>query len=368
MKKKISFEMWLTVLFGGIFKFFRNIFSWKNKTPFWRVIWSILTICIVLVTLMLCYSFYREYYAYRYRNYYWNEENSLGDRYYFADKGKGEGYIYDRSNDKKVLEGIDWIARSEDGDSLVVFAKDGKRGYFNIYSGKTAIPALYDAAWVFNDGVAGVALNDSIFFIDHSGKAINDKKFKRNHSQAYCYHGEFLAISENGKTGLVDRNGEWKLKPVYDQILPAYNRFWTATLDGKQGVINPLGEILVPCVYRVADVYPESGIVITLEDYSKKRLDYTGEVIDDFIIFNLWTLEYESDEFDDEGIRKKAPANLFAYQSGLNRYGLMSRDGKPITPPLYSEIKAVSPNRYLCQIGDTLENLILDDNGNKVTE
>lgn len=41
MKKKISLKMWLSVFFGGIWQFIRNIFSWKNKTPFWRVIWGI---------------------------------------------------------------------------------------------------------------------------------------------------------------------------------------------------------------------------------------------------------------------------------------------------------------------------------------
>ena len=61
MKKKITFKMWLSVFFGGIWQFIRNIFSWKNKTPFWRVIWATITVCIVAFTSMLGYAFYDEF-------------------------------------------------------------------------------------------------------------------------------------------------------------------------------------------------------------------------------------------------------------------------------------------------------------------
>lgn len=47
--------MWLSVFFGGIWQFVCNIFSWKNKTPFWRVIWAIITVGIVAFTCMLGY-------------------------------------------------------------------------------------------------------------------------------------------------------------------------------------------------------------------------------------------------------------------------------------------------------------------------
>lgn len=61
MKNKITFGMWLSVFFGGIWQFIRNIFSWKNKTPFWRVIWATITVCVVSVTCMLGYAFYDEF-------------------------------------------------------------------------------------------------------------------------------------------------------------------------------------------------------------------------------------------------------------------------------------------------------------------
>ena len=75
MKKNISFKMWLSVFFGGICQFIRNIFSWKNKTPFWRVIWITNAVCIIAVISMFVVAFYKESYKRSmYRDYYYSAD------------------------------------------------------------------------------------------------------------------------------------------------------------------------------------------------------------------------------------------------------------------------------------------------------
>lgn len=68
MKNDISFKMWLTVFFGGIWQFIRYIFSWKNKTPFWRVILLTNTICVIAIIYMFVSGWFKEsmYRSYRY--------------------------------------------------------------------------------------------------------------------------------------------------------------------------------------------------------------------------------------------------------------------------------------------------------------
>lgn len=130
MKKKISIRMWLTVFFGGIWQFIRNIFSRKNKTPFWRVIWAAITVCIVAVTSMIGYAFYDEFYGrkHRYAHYY---DSVISPKYKFHNNGRNQAssYIYDAKTKKKVMKGIDWIAVPENGDSLMVVSwhHGGKR-------------------------------------------------------------------------------------------------------------------------------------------------------------------------------------------------------------------------------------------------
>ena len=53
---------------------------------------------------------------------------------------------------------FDWTSSSPN-DSLGVFCSDGKRGYYNSYTGKIVVPAQYRRVWIFSEGLAGVQKN-----------------------------------------------------------------------------------------------------------------------------------------------------------------------------------------------------------------
>ncbi len=366
MKRNITFKTWICVFFGGIWQFIRNIFSWKNKTPFWRVIWATITVCIVAFTAMIGYAFYDEFYVRKYRyaeNY---GRTYLGDDFYFYNKGKGKSYITDKKTGNKIHKGLDWIARSVDGDSLVVFAKDGKRGFLSYRSGNIIIPAKYDAAWRFNDGVAGVCVGDSIFFIDHSGKAINDKKFARTRGyDSYVYHGNYAAIPENGKYGLIDRTGVWVVLPEYKDIHISARNMWYAMNNDKCGLIGTNGQFVIPMEYECVWIHSDNGITVTRADHSQSRYDYDGTLIDEFVFDEVYELAYFINEFDDEGNQKKAVDNMLKY-SANNYYGLMTRNGVPVTAPLYSDIESVAPGVYQCHIPEAYECIMVNGKGEKI--
>lgn len=365
MKKQISFKMWLSVFFGGIWQFISNIFSWKNKTPFWRVIWCVITLCIVAFTGMLGYAFYDEFYgrSHRYHDYY--SSSDLGSNFYFYNDGPGKSYIADKGSKKKIHKGLDWIARPEDGDSLVVFAKDGKRGYLSRHTANIVIPAKYDAAWCFNDGVAGVCEGDSVFFIDHAGKPIYNRKFKREKGHNYTYHGNYFVNQIGEKFGLVDRQGNDATPIIYEDLFAMANNMWVMKYNGKMGAINDKGVIIVPNDYAGVEIYPEGGIVVMSTDNSKKRLDYDGNVTDDFVYDYTYTMEYYSDNLDKEGNRIRKPANVWYYSSN-GHYGLIDKDGKPVTAPIYTSIEAFSEDLFECQIDGGGERLLINSKGQKV--
>lgn len=357
--------MWLSVFFGGIWQFIRNIFSWKNKTPFWRVIWSIITICILFITGVLAYCLYDEVYGrkQRYIENYGNQR--LGEDYRYYPMGKGKSFIKEYQTDKKILTGVDWIARPIDGDSLVVISKDGKRGFFNRYSGEMQIPVKYDAAWCFNDGVAGVCEGDSVYFIDHSGKPIYNRKFKREKGHNYTYHGNYFVNQVGEKFGPVDRHGNDATPAIYEDLFAMANNMWVMKYNGKMGAINDKGIIIVPNEYAGVEIYPEGGIVVMSADNSKKRLDYDGNVTDGFVYDYTYTMEYYSDDFDKDGNRISKPANVWYYSSN-GHYGLIDKNGKPITVPLYNSIEAFSADLFECQIDGGGERLIINSKGQKV--
>lgn len=102
MKKKISLRMWLSVFFGGISQFTCNIFSWKNKTPFWRVIWATITVCIVAFT---SYAFYDEFVRRNGYRYSWEDrcDSNLSPYFKYRNNGHNEGksYIHDSRTKKR---------------------------------------------------------------------------------------------------------------------------------------------------------------------------------------------------------------------------------------------------------------------------
>lgn len=366
MEQDITFGQWISTNFRGLRQLSRLVGRWLNpkyKTPFWRVIWSVITICILAFTSMIGYAFYREFI--RDKHYSWNTR-SISPNYSSHDGGNGKSYVFNRRTGRKCINDLDWIQRSSDGDSLMVFAKDGKRGFLNRYTGRVEIPAIYDAAWIFSDGVAGVCFNDSVFFIDHTGSPINRQKYPHDHGyDDYCYHGEYLKLPHNGKFGLVNRKGDWHLPPVYTIISASHDNTWKVNDNGRWGVFNADGQFAIPCQYAGVEVTNGSGIIVIMDDHSKKRYDTDGTLLDDFLSDDIYLMEYQSDEYTDDGNRMAKPAELYKYRVGLH-YGLMDRNGHPVTPPLYENIDAVSASIYQCQIYNASECILLNESGKKI--
>lgn len=370
MKKKISFKMWLSVFFGGIWQFIRNIFSWKNKTPFWRVIWATITVCVVTVTCMLAYTFYDEFVKHNSYRYLCESEydSNLSPYFKYHNNGHNEGtsYIYDARTKKKVIKDIDWIAVPEDGDSLIIVAKDGKRGFVNRYSAETAIPFKYDAAWSFTDGVAGVCEGDSVYFIDHSGNPINDKKFARQCGyDCYVYHGNYAAFPVDGKYGLIDRAGKWALQPEHEAISIGAKDMWYVMDNDRFGVVGANGQFVIPMEFENVWIHTDNGITVAKADHSQSRYDYDGTLLDQFVFDEVYYLAYYINEFDDEGNQKQAVDDMLKY-SANNYYGLMTKAGVPVTAPLYSDIEVVTPGVYQCHIPETSECIMINAKGIKI--
>lgn len=366
MDKKISFRTWVSVFFGGIWQGICNIFSWKNKTPFWRVVWSIITICIVAFTGIVGYAFYSECYLPQQREEEYIRRTDFGDGFYFYDKDSGKGYIAESVTRKKLHRGIEWIAQSSDGDSLIVFSKGGKRGFLSANTAEIVLPAQYDAAWCFHDGVAGVCQGDSVFFIDHSGKPIYGRKFKREKGHNYVYYGDYFVNQVGDKFGLVDRRGRDLSGAIYEDLLPMPGNMWVMKLDGKMGALNDKGEVIIPAEYVDVEIHSEGGIVAMADDNSKRRLDYEGNLTDGFVYDSIIIPDYYTEELDEEGNHITKFANALVYSSN-DHYGLMDPSGYPLTAPIYFSISPISADLFDCQIADYGgESLILNAKGQKV--
>lgn len=230
---------------------------------------------------------------------------------------------------------LDWSTPSPN-DSLAVFCSSNKRGYYNMYTGEIIVPAQYRRAWVFKDGLAAVQKNGNIGFIDHHGNVVIDFQFPYhgNPLSSFVFEDGHCVVANNqGKCGVIDKEGQWLIQPEYDYV----------------------------CVYKEYAIVARDGVTI--------QMGYDGEIINSFVLDNLKELtfeeevSYETRDGKIEHSKRTVSTGLFAYCIG-GRYGLM--DGGTLTrltEPLFKNIHAASRTMFTAYLLDYNSQIILNNKG-----
>ena len=283
-------------------------------------------------------------------------------------------YLYNMKTGRRTLMAINWICKSSDGDSLACYCAgtegERKRGYFNIFTGEAVIPAQYEKAWIFSDGLACVYERGMLHFIDHSGQNVMDKVFPYGiRNDDYCFHdGLCIMFDENGRFGLIDKRGEWAVEPQYYEMSYDAKGFWLVRdRDWNCGLLDAKGKMLLPIAYNDITIHHEdSCIFVRRLDHLNQVLDFECNIVNPCNFEGVEKMEYFTDEYDEEGILKSATANCLRYRTIDWDYGLMDRNGNMITPPSYSSITAIGPDRYHCDGPNG--SVILDSKGKECGE
>lgn len=229
---------------------------------------------------------------------------------------------------------FDWTSSSPN-DSLGVFCSKGKRGYYNSYTGKIVVEAQYRRAWIFSEGLAAVQKNGHIGFINRKGETVIPFHFPYHGnplSEFVFKDGHCVVADTTGKCGVIDREGKWLIKPLYDNI----------------------------------SIYEDHAIVSKAG--SRMQVDYDGRVLNAFVLDAIEALTYtEQERFENregeiEYISKTIKTGLFAYRVG-GRWGLMDSNCNRLTEPLYSNIAAVDKNMFRATLLDRYSEVILNSRG-----
>jgi hypothetical protein len=229
---------------------------------------------------------------------------------------------------------FDWTSSSPN-DSLGVFCSDGKRGYYNSYTGKIVVPAQYRRAWVFSEGLAAVQKNGMIGFINRKGEVVIPFRYPYHGnplSEFVFDNGHWIVADTTGKCGVINRKGEWIIHPKYDNI-DAYEEYVIASSAGV-----------------------------------RKQLTYEEKVINSFVVDNIKALtftekeRYENKDGEIVYLDIEVKTGLFSYSVG-GRCGLMDANCRRLTEPLYSRIIAVDKNMYRALLLDSYSEVILNSRG-----
>lgn len=361
-----------------------KMFGYKAENKYARVVWYVLTTTVTLTAVYVVvaltivivdgvsdlisdYKYHRMDHNPTYLHEYSNEYVSP----YVIYHSSCPTYLYNTITGRRTAIDIRWICKSSDGDSLACFStvEECKRGYFNRFTGEVVIPSRYEKAWIFSEGVACVMEQGVLRFIDHQGKPAIDKAFPYSPCiDDYCFHNGLCLMSDgNGKEGLINRKGEWSVEPEYLDIHYESRGYWKLEdAEGHEGLLRANGEPFLPCEYDRVTVRNTGYISVRLMNHLDMVLDSEGNVVNPCDYREIEKLEYLTDEYDDEGIRKSATAHCLIYCSSDYHYGLMERNGNMLTPPLYDQITAVSAGLYHCE-GDE-GSVLLDDKGRETGE
>lgn len=387
MKRKISFKLFFSVLWRGlcqVFLFFCRLFGIKDGCAYTRKVWllttGIIATLILLISMVLLWSFLNEVVYQKWIRPYTSNEvyicKNISNRIEFQEMYfNNEGRVYDNVRKKVLIKNVDWVYKSKDNDSLAVFSQNGRRGYLSRYTGKIVIPAIYTRAWVFSEGLAAVERNGELLFIDHSGQAVIDKEFEvAAEEPVYVFINGYCRVQDtvSGKNGLIDRQGNWALKPEYDQIWNVYG-LWKVEKEGMCGVFSETMDTLCTPDKTDISIY-EDYIDVRFSDHTAKLLDHKGNVLVDFVIDEISNIHYNTTTlypYETDGVYSEAAVNAVAdclkymvRNSYDQFYGLMDRNGHRITPPDYESIEAITKDLYLC----LPQGIIINNQGKRVTD
>lgn len=229
---------------------------------------------------------------------------------------------------------FDWTSASPN-DSLGVFCSNGKRGYYNSYTGKIVVEAQYRRAWIFSEGLAAVQKNGHIGFINRKGEVVIPFRYPYHGnplSEFIFKNGHCIVADTTGKCGIINRKGEWTIQPNYDNI-DAYEEYVIASSAGV-----------------------------------RKQLTYDEKTINSFVVDNISALiyteteRYENKEGEIVYLNKDVKTGLFSYRIG-GQCGLMDSNCRRLTEPLYSKIIAVDKNMYRALLLDSFSEVILNAKG-----
>lgn len=361
-----------------------RMFGYKAENKFARVVWYVLatsvTLAAVYVAVALSIVFFDEMGDIHNNKKYRRMVNSptylhnFGNQYispYVVYHDSYPSYLYNTTTGRRTATGIHWICKSSDGDSLACFStvEECKRGYFNRFTGEVTIPAQYEKAWIFSEGLACVMEQGVLCFIDHKGKRAIEKTFPYSPCiDAYCFHNGLCVMSDdNGKVGLIGCDGEWKVKPEYSDIFYETKGYWVIQdTESHWGLLCANGNPFLPCKYASVTIRNSGYISVRLSNHLDMLFDSEGNVVNSCDYKNVEKMEYVTDEYNEYDELKSATAHCLKYSSSDYHFGLMDREGNVITLPLYDQITAVAANLYLCD-GDEGA-VILDDKGRECGE
>ena len=262
-------------------------------------------------------------------------------------------------------------------DSLVVFRTfDRKRGYINVQTGKIIIPAQYNRAWNFSEGIAGVLKDGEVSFIKADGEPAFEKSFPIIYDDNYgeiafqFHNGLCVMRTMDNKWGLINTQGEWAVEPVYNTISAPRYGYRIVTKGEHYGLLSVDGKTVLPAEYDlIRNAMDGEGFFIAKNGYAKivdKDLNTIVPFAHDGLVQLFYIENYRStDEYDENGYAKPVTPQYWRYDIGA-KSGVIDRHGNVIIPAVYHMVRLVDDELFEVEVTYGGERILFDRAGRYV--
>jgi len=245
-----------------------------------------------------------------------------------ADKQAGKDVIYNYLLDEQGKElkrfSSQYEVTVDDKENLGICERNGHREYFDLLTGNLVPAAKVESVNGFH-----VFRKDLLYGIeDQNGKEVISPKFDKI---SFINPGLIIATDHSSyKTGIIDINQQQLVPFIYDDLDGSKNGKIIACKEGKYGMINTKGEILIDFKYKLYFYFDENGMA---EVYDDKHgvIDTTGKTIIPLIFNTL---------FNTKTTEKTEQTYYSAEKNG--RWGLMDAHGKVLLPFEYGYVSVGS--------------------------
>lgn len=200
---------------------------------------------------------------------------------------------------------IDPCKRIKEKFELIAVKQNGTWGFMD-ENGDIAFQTEFDFCWNFHEGLAVVVKDGKWGAINKEGEIVIQIKYDRlrrafdnelNGSKSILinkkgevaakgmsrveFKNDFATIRQEGRYGLINRKGQILVKPIYDDInIDFKNSVAIVKQDGKWGLINKKGEVVIhPQFNKIISSGFRKGFVKVKQDGKWGIINKKGQIL-----------------------------------------------------------------------------------------
>lgn len=219
----------------------------------------------------------------------------------------------------------------------------GKYGYKDA-NDNIVIPAKYEFAQAFSEGLAAVMSNNKWGYIDAKGVEVIPFKY----DNARAFSDGLAVVCQAGKCGYIDKSDNLVVPMIYQGADNFSNGLALVFNDGKCGYIDKTGAVKIPLQYVRSGSFVD-GVAPVMVNGKWGMIDVTGK--------NVVEPKYEE---------------MYPFADGLacvmlnGKYGYIDKTGKEVIPLIYDNtVKVFSEGKAWVELKD-VRKFVIDKTGKEV--